>query len=45
MQKIDPKDKHTHKSKHDPIHIYIENLFVILGLLYGTQGRRERKRE
>jgi hypothetical protein len=38
MWKIDPKDKHTHKEKHDHIHIYIQNMFVIVELLYGTWG-------
>jgi hypothetical protein len=45
MWKIDSTDKCTYKSKHDHIHTYIENMSVIVELLYGTQGRRERKRE
>jgi hypothetical protein len=45
LWKIDPKDNGIHKNKHDHIHIYIENMFVIVELLYGTLGRRERKRE
>jgi hypothetical protein len=42
---IEPKEKHIHKNKHDNIHIYISNMFVIVELPYGTWGRRERKRE
>jgi hypothetical protein len=42
--KIDQKDKHTHKTKHDHILTHIYNLVVIVELLYGTQGRRERQR-
>jgi hypothetical protein len=45
MWKIDSTDKCTYKSKHDHIHTYIENMSVIVELFYGTQGRRERKRE
>jgi hypothetical protein len=43
MWKIDQKDKHIHKTKHDHIHIYIENMFEIVELFYGTRGREEGK--
>jgi heptaprenylglyceryl phosphate synthase len=39
--KIDPKDKHTQKQACSYTNSYVE-MFVIV---YGTQGRRERKRE
>jgi hypothetical protein len=39
--KIDPKDKHVHKNKEYKLRW---NMFVIVELLYGTQGKRERKR-
>jgi hypothetical protein len=45
MWKTDLKDKCIHKSKHDNIHIYIENMFVRVELFCGTGGRKERKRE
>jgi hypothetical protein len=45
MWKIEPKDKHIHKTKHDYIQTYMKNMFIIVGLLYGTWGRKERKRE
>jgi hypothetical protein len=35
MWKIDLKDKRIHKTKHDHVHIYIENTSVIVKLLYG----------
>jgi hypothetical protein len=44
MWKIDPKDVHINKH-HDHIQTYMKNMFVIVELLYRTQGRRERKRE
>jgi hypothetical protein len=45
MWKIDPKDKLIHKNKHNQIQTHMQNMFVIVDLLYGTQGSRERKRE
>jgi hypothetical protein len=45
MWKIDPKDKHIHKTKHDHIQTSMYNMFVIAEQLHGTRGRRERKRE
>jgi hypothetical protein len=45
MWKIDPKDTHIHKNKHDHIQTHTQNMFVIVELLYGALGRRERKRE
>jgi hypothetical protein len=45
MWKIDPNDKHTHKNKHDHIQTYMYNIFVTVELLYGTWGKRDRKRE
>jgi hypothetical protein len=45
MWKIDPKHKHIHKNKHEHVETHMWNMFVIVGLLYGTQGRRERRRE
>jgi hypothetical protein len=44
MLKIDPKDKHIHKNKHDHIQTYMQNSVVIVELHYGT-GKRDRKRE
>jgi hypothetical protein len=34
-----------HKNKHDHIQIHMQNMFVIVEILYGTQGRREIKGE
>jgi hypothetical protein len=45
MWKIDPKDKHIHKNKHDHIQTHMQNMFVIVELLYRTWGRKERKKE
>jgi hypothetical protein len=42
MWKIDPKDKRIHKNKHDHIRTH---MFVVVELLYETQGKKERKRE
>jgi hypothetical protein len=39
------KDKHIHKNKHDYIQTQIQNMSVRVEILYGTQGKRERKRE
>jgi hypothetical protein len=36
MWKIDPKDKCIHENNHDHMHIYMQNMFVIVELLYGT---------
>jgi hypothetical protein len=37
MWKLDLKDKHIHKYIHDHIyHVYIQNMFVIMGLFVGT---------
>jgi hypothetical protein len=45
MWKIDPK-KHLHKkNKHDHIQTQMQNMFVNVELLYGTQEKKERKRE
>jgi hypothetical protein len=41
--KIDIKD--IHKNNHDHIQTHTKNMFVIVELLFRTQGRRERKRE
>jgi hypothetical protein len=38
MWKIHLKDKYIHKNKHDNIHKYIQNVFVIVELLSGTWG-------
>jgi hypothetical protein len=38
MWKIDPKDKHIHKNKHDHLQTHVENMFVIVELLYVTWG-------
>jgi hypothetical protein len=45
MCKIDPKDEHIHKTKYDHIQMYMLNIFVLVGIYYGTWGRKERKRE
>jgi hypothetical protein len=45
MWKTEPKDKHIHKNKHDHTQTHAKNMFVTVELLYGTCGRRERKRE
>jgi hypothetical protein len=39
------KNKHIHKNKHDHIKTQMYNMFVTVELFYGTQGKRERKRE
>jgi hypothetical protein len=44
MWKIDPKDKHIPKTKHDHIQTYMQSMFVIVELLYGAR-QRERKRK
>jgi hypothetical protein len=38
---IDPKDKCVHKNKHEHIHIYIQNMFVTVELLWdsGEEGK------
>jgi hypothetical protein len=41
MWKIDPKDEHTHKPSMD----ILQNMFAIAEVLYGSQGRKERKEE
>jgi hypothetical protein len=41
----DPKDKPTHKNNHDHNTDSDVEHFVIVELLRGTQGKRERKRE
>jgi hypothetical protein len=38
------KDKHIHKNKLDHIQTQVWNMFVTVELLYGTWGKRERKR-
>jgi hypothetical protein len=43
MWKIDPKDKHILKNKHDHIQTYIQNMFVIAELLYGGKGKESDK--
>jgi hypothetical protein len=45
MWKIDPKDKHMYKNKHDHIHMDIQNIFLIVEPFYGTSKKKERKRE
>jgi hypothetical protein len=35
---LDPKDKHIHKCMHDHIYIYIQNVFITVGLLEGPRG-------
>jgi hypothetical protein len=42
---VDPKVKHIDKNKHVHVQTHVQNIFVIVKLLCGTQGRRERKRE
>jgi hypothetical protein len=42
--KIDPKDKHVHRNKHDDIYIYMKNMFVIVELLCGTQEEGKEKK-
>jgi hypothetical protein len=42
MWKIDPKYKCIHKTIHNHIDIYIQNMFEIMELFCGAQGRRER---
>jgi hypothetical protein len=44
MWKTDLKDKCIYKCKHDHIHIYMENMCVIVGLFGGTQKEKEKKR-
>jgi hypothetical protein len=39
------KHKYIYKNKHDHIQTQIQNMFVTMELLYGTRGKRERKRE
>jgi hypothetical protein len=39
------KDKHIHKNRHDHTQTQMWNMFVTVELLYGTWGRRDRKRE
>jgi hypothetical protein len=41
--KIYLKDKCIHRNKHDHIHIYIENIFVIVEVHSGTRGRKEKR--
>jgi hypothetical protein len=36
------KDKHVHKNKNDHIQTQMYYISVIVEILYGTQGRRER---
>jgi hypothetical protein len=43
--KIDPKDEHIHKNKHGHIQTHIWNMSVIVELLCGTWGKKERKRK
>jgi hypothetical protein len=43
--KMDPKDKHIHKDRHDHTQTQMWNMCVTVELLYGTWGRRDRKRE
>jgi hypothetical protein len=43
MSKIDPKVNIDIKIKHDHIQTQMQNMFVTVELLYGTQGKRERK--
>jgi hypothetical protein len=41
MWKIESKEKHIHRNKYDLIQMYMENMFVIVELQYGTWGRKE----
>jgi hypothetical protein len=43
MWKIDPKDKCIDKKKHDHVHIYISNMFVIIELAMelGEEGKEK----
>jgi hypothetical protein len=44
--KIEPKDKHIQKNKQDNIHIYIQNMFVIVKPCYGTwEGRKGKEND
>jgi hypothetical protein len=43
--KRDSKEKYIHKTKHDHIQNYMQNMFIIVELTYGTWGRRKRQRE
>jgi hypothetical protein len=42
LWETDLKDKHIHKCRYN--HIYIQNMFPIVGLFEETRGRKERKR-
>jgi hypothetical protein len=39
------KNEHIHKNKHDHIQTQMKNMFLTVELLYGTLGKRERRRE
>jgi hypothetical protein len=39
------RSKDKHKNKHDHIKTQMQSIFVTVELLYGTSGKRERKRE
>jgi hypothetical protein len=39
------KNKHIHKNKHDHIQTQMQNMFVTVELLCGTQRKREMKRD
>jgi hypothetical protein len=39
------KGKQIHKKKHDHIQSELYNMVLIVELLYGTRGKRKRKRE
>jgi hypothetical protein len=43
--KIDSKDKHIHKDRHDHTQTQMWNMCATVELLNGTRGRRDRKRE
>jgi hypothetical protein len=45
MWKIDPKDKHIPKNKHDHIQTQMLSMFLTAETLYGTQGKVQRKRK
>jgi hypothetical protein len=44
MIKIDLKDKHIYKTKHDHIQTYMKNTFVIVELPYGTRGEEGKEK-
>jgi hypothetical protein len=39
------KDKQIHKNKHDHVPTQMQKMFATVELLYGIQGKKERKRK